>query len=874
MLERATRVASGPLALKMHRLQAARDGAVGVEIFSLPQLAARLAGGFARLATSEDVQPAIRAALEQGGFAELENLTHLPGMVRAVQQTLATAWRNDTVLDGGVNLRLADLALIDGVVRANLAPGVLAPPDLRDKALARIAYAQRLLGPVEIVGLLDIDPVWRPLVTALVEQTHVTWTAAVTADRRWFKGAVSPPPIATPITPVAFVCANPHAEVVEALRWARALMASGVPAAEIGMAALTPDVWDESMLVLSRNAGLPIHFTHGLSALENATGQACATLADILLRGLSQERVRQLVRRSPRARKALPDDWSRGLRRSAGLFTLAQWATALEAARPKRPSGDAVEKLLLSRLAHLANGTAAAETVGEAFLDPPALVLWREALRAAPAEALEISLQRLRSPDPTSPGATVSWGPAWHLAAAPRAHVRLLGLIGRAWPRASAEDPLLPDHLKPSSVVEGVRRPEQDERVFRAIAAGATITFVLSRSHRSSEGAMLAPSRFFPAAGAEVLARVRTPEHAFSEADRLLARPQEARDRPLLALGRAAWRAWLSPDHTDHDGRIPSADPVVRASLDREQSATSARRLLRDPLGFVWESALQWKPAEVHTDLLALDRRAFGELIHELIRRTVDDLERVSGLNRAAGDEIEAAMRAAGEAILTLWPSKRPVPPPFLWRRTIDEAVRLALGGLLLDDELMLGTESLSEVPFGREAAGKPHPWKAAGPVSLGGLRFGGRIDRLDLRGDSTAARVTDYKSGAAPRNMDRVVLGGGAELQRVIYAAAVRQGLPDVRQVVSRLVYLRDGPATHGLSGDLLDASIAEVDRFIAVAAALIASGATPPGPDVEDPYNDLRLALPAELDAYLRRKAAARATVAGDLPAFWRRP
>ncbi|MDP1907532.1 MAG: PD-(D/E)XK nuclease family protein, partial [Hyphomicrobium sp.] len=206
------------LALKMQRLQAARAGAVGVEIFSLPQLAARLAGGFARLATSEEVQPAIRAALEQGGFAELQNLTQLPGMVRAVQQTLGAAWCSDTVLDGSVNRRLADLALIDGVVRSNLAPGVFTPPDLRDKALARIAHARRLLGSVEIVGLLDIDPVWRPLVTALAEQTHVTWTAAGATDRRWFKGAVSPPPVAPPITPVAFVCANPQAEVVEALR--------------------------------------------------------------------------------------------------------------------------------------------------------------------------------------------------------------------------------------------------------------------------------------------------------------------------------------------------------------------------------------------------------------------------------------------------------------------------------------------------------------------------------------------------------------------------------------------------------------------------------------------------------------------------------
>ena len=858
----------------MQRLRAAREGVVGLEIVSLPQLAARLAGGFSRPATPEDIQPAIRIALDHNGHDDLRNLTRLPGIVRAVQQTLASVWRADVSLNSATDGRLADFRRIDERVRSNFPPGVLAPPDLRDAALARIIYARRLFGRIEICGLLDVDPVWRPLVNALSKQTPVTWMPVGEADRNWFTGTLHPPPAATATTSAAFLCANPHAEVVEALRWARALMASGIPASEIGIAALSPDVWDESMLVLSRTAGLPVHFTHGIAALESADGQSCAALADVLLRGLSQVRVRRLLRHAPVARASLPGDWSRGLRRSAGLFTLVQWATALEATRSERESGDAAEQALLPMLAQLAEGTAAADAAGEALLHPAALVLWREALRAAPAEALEISLQRMRTPDATSPGAAVSWGPAAHLAAAPRGNVRLLGLTGRAWPRSSTEDPLLPDHVLKRSALEEVPRPEQDERIFRAIAASTTATFVLSRSRRSSEGGLLAPSRLFPASGAKTLARVRTPEHALSETDRLLARPKEACDRPHLALGRAAWRAWMSPEHTDHDGRVPPADPVVRAALDREQSATSARRLLRDPLGFVWTYALRWRSAVTHVDLLALDRLTFGELIHELIRRTVQELEPAPGLARASAEEVERAMWGAGEAILTAWPSERPVPPKLLWRRTIDEGMRLALGGLLLDGSLMPDTQSFSEVPFGMEAEEGHGPWEAPGSVNLGGLRFGGRIDRLDLRGDGAAARVTDYKSNAAPRNMDRVILGGGAELQRVMYAAAVRQGLPEVRQIVSRLVYLRDGPVHHGLSGNLLDDGIAEAERFIAAAEALIVGGAAPPGPDAEDAFNDLRLALPAELDAYLRRKVAARADVAGQLSGFWGRP
>lgn len=872
-MKRVTRIISGPLALKVQRLQAARDGALGLEVTTLPLLAARLAGGFSRPATPEDLQPAIRAALDAGGPGDLDAVRGLPGMVRAVQRTLSAAWRADAALDPAVGPRLADLAELDRRVRDALPVGVLVPPDLRDAALTRIGHAARLLGLVELAGLVDVDPVWRPLVAALAAQVPLAWAAPCGVDRAWFPGEVAGPLEAALPKAQAVVCADPRAEVVEALRWARQLMASGVAAADIAVAAASCEPWDEAMLVLARGAGLPVHFTHGVAALEEPPGQACAALADVLLRGLSQARVRRLLRRSARAREGLPANWAQGLRRSAGLFTEAQWRTALVEARSARAGGAAAEDALLPRIAALAEGVGDAAALGEHFLDGPALALWRQALRAAPPEALELSLQALRVPDGVSPGAAVAWGPAEHLAAAPRPHVRLLGLTGRGWPRSATEDPLLPDHVLPRERLEPVPRPEQDLRLFAAIRGHATGGLVLSRARRSAEGALLAPSRLFPAEGAQVLTKVRTPAHAFSEADRLLARPAEALVKPGLALGRAAWRAWRSPDATAWDGQAPAGDPVVRAALEREQSATSLRRLLRDPLGFVWRYALGWRPADVHADLLALDRQGFGELVHEVIRLGVERLEPDPGLNRATPEELEAALAAAGEAVAVRWPAERPVPPPLLWRRTVDEAVGMARAGLLFDQGLQPGTRSWSEAAFG-EGAGAAPPWVSDDEVRLGGLRIGGRIDRLDLRGDGGAARVTDYKTGAVPRNMAAVVLGGGAELQRVTYAAAVRQRLPEVRQVVSRLAYLRGGPEAHGLSGDGLDTAIAEAERFIAAAVAVVSDGAIPPGPDAHDRFSDLRLALPAELEAYGFRKARALSAAAGELPVFWRTP
>jgi hypothetical protein len=59
---RRTVIVEGPLALNMRRITAARDAEAGVQIMSLPQLAARLAGGFTRPAQSEDLDPAIQSA--------------------------------------------------------------------------------------------------------------------------------------------------------------------------------------------------------------------------------------------------------------------------------------------------------------------------------------------------------------------------------------------------------------------------------------------------------------------------------------------------------------------------------------------------------------------------------------------------------------------------------------------------------------------------------------------------------------------------------------------------------------------------------------------------------------------------------------------
>lgn len=878
-LTRRTAVVSGPLAFKMRRTAAARAGDHGLEVLTLPLLAARLAGGFIQPAPTDALQGAVKAALAEGGFAEIEAVRQLPGTPRAMLRTLTAAWRADVRLQdrAGDQPRLADLALVETRVRKTLPSAAFIPPDLRDAALTRLDHAAALLGAVTLDGLTDVEPVWRPLVAALCAHTPVRWRAPPGRDHAWFPGVLEATPLRSPpVIPSAEVCADPRAEVVEALRWARSILSGGdVAAADIGLAAVSPQAWDEHLAVLARDTGLALHFTHGLPALETREGQACAALADLLLNGLSQPRVRRLLRRAPGAAPDLPDDWPRGLSRAAGLFTPDQWRHALEAARSERPSGPAAEQVLVPIVGLLALGAAAAGEAGERLLQGPALALWRAALAAAPPEALALSLQTLRVPDTTSPASAISWGPAAHLAAAPRPHMRLLGFSSRTWPRGRSEDPLLPDHVLDRAVIELVGRSEEDAWLFEMLGGAATGSLALSRSRRSAQGAPLPPSHLWPPVAA-TLARTRIPDHAFSESDRLLARPQEAAREPRLALGRLCWTHWSQPGLTAHDGAFAPDDPVVRRALGQTQSATSLRRLLRDPLGFVWRHVLGWRGVETTTLQLSLDPRTFGELVHELLRLAVAALEPDPGFARASASAVEAAVAAAAQGVLADWPLTRAVPPPLLWRRSVDEAARLACEALVLDDT-QPGTRSWTEAAFGDAAvsatAGEG-PWDSVSPILFGDLRVRGRIDRLDLRPAGDAARVTDYKTGAAPRRLDTLVLGQGGEVQRVLYAAAARQLLPDLRQTVSRLVYLRDGPAGASLTSEPLDAAIAEAEGFVRIATGLLRAGAAAPGPDALESYNDLRLALPAALDLYLRRKGAAFEASAGPLTPLWSRP
>jgi hypothetical protein len=367
------------------------------------------------------------------------------------------------------------------------------------------------------------------------------------------------------------------------------------------------------------------------------------------------------------------------------------------------------------------------------------------------------------------------------------------------------------------------------------------------------------------------LRRNRIPPHALSETDRLVARPDEFSASDLARSAAGCWSDWLSREVTAHDGLVRGEHPALLAALGRVQSANSLALLLRNPLGFAWRYALRIDSTEAPAEPIVLDPLQTGTIVHELLDETVRALESAEGLAAATPERIGHELEEACGRVARQWEEERATPPALVWRQTLADLQSVAAGALAGAETPLAEQRSFTEVPFGGQEPRHEAdpPWDISAPVAIPGtpFRVRGSIDRLDLSGSGGEARVIDYKTGRMPR--DEVVLGGGKELQRCLYAYAVGVLLGDHVQVEAALDYIRDGgrrvlpdPA----------ATLATLGEHLRAAHDSLAAGRALPGPDAAGDYDDLCFALPANArNGYCRRKAAAVEAALGPAAAVW---
>ncbi|GAB5429173.1 MAG: PD-(D/E)XK nuclease family protein [Devosia indica] len=846
---------------------------------SFEQAAVRLAGGFARPIDDESLRTAIQAALPTTPMGELEDIKALPGMIDAATDTLHKAWRAgiDLVARAADHPRLAAIARLEAAVLDQLPPGMMRPLDIVAAATARIDHAPAVLGPMEIVGLTELSPCWRPLLQALTAHIPVQWTAGPRSVPAWLDGTsvtVTRTPMQTPeISAVS--AATAYHEAIETMRWARSLLASGVSPSEIAIATASPAEYDDHFLALRADANIDLHFIHGVRTVTTREGQAAAALADIMVRGLSQSRLRRLAGlcRDSGPFETLPEGWLRVLPTDAPLSTSASWNRVLGRLKPEDwPDGADHVSALRTVVETLAKGPDSASEIGEVFLKGRALAIWRKALLSGPAASIDATLETLKQDDGLEACVCVAWMPASALAASPRRFVRLLGLNSSRWPRGIAEDRLIPDHIIPTQVLDPLPVNLADRRDFETILTTTGGTVVLSRARRDSDGRLLGRSPLLAGYGEETyLRRNATPAHAFSETDRLMARPGEFAADPQAVSAQGCWRDWRQIEITPHDGLVRADHPLVLAILGRTQSASSLRRLLRNPLSFVWIYAFGWREPQSSAEPLVLDALGIGDLVHLVLDHALRDLEAGGGLAAADAQTIEAAVARAAQAVAAEWESERPVPPAVIWGRTLDDARMLANRALSYGDDLLPGARSYGEVPFGgsQPKSGAQTPWDSSTPVTIPdtGFNIAGYIDRLDIAGDGKRALVRDYKTGRPPRGDIR--LNGGRELQRCLYAFAVKALLGDDVTISASLLYPRD-PVD--LQLDDPEAVLVEITGYLRAARASLAGGAALPGPDTGGDYDDLAFALPANASAtYCKRKMPAATERLGEVTQVW---
>ena len=876
---RSTLVVHGRLAMRESRLAASRDSRHGLQVLSFEQAAVRLAGGFVRPIDDESLRAAIQAALPITPMGELESIKALPGMIDAAADTLHKVWRAgiDLVAREADHPRLAAIARLEAAVLDQLPPGMKRPMDIVAAATARIGHAPAVLGPMEIVGLTELSPCWRSLLQDLTAHIPVQWTAGPRSIPTWLDTtgvAVEVAPAQTPGID-AVSAATAYHEAIEAMRWARSLLASGVSPSEIAIATASPADYDDHFLALRSDANFDLHFVHGVRTVTTREGQAAAALADIVIRGQSQSRLRRLATlcRDSGPFETLPEGWLRVLPTDAPLSTPGAWNRLLSRLTPEDwPDGTNHTSALRTAVETLAKGPDAAREIGEAFLKGRALAIWCKALLAGPAASIDATLESLKQDDGLEACVCVAWMPASALAASPRRFVRLLGLNSSRWPRGIAEDRLIPDHIVPTPVLDPLPVNLADRRDFDTILATTADTVVLSRARRDSDGRLLGRSPLLAGHGDETyLRRNATPTHAFSETDRLMARPQEFAAAPQAACAQGCWRDWRQAEITPHDGLVRADHPLVLAILDRTQSASSLRRLLRNPLSFVWVYAFGWREPQSSAEPLVLDALGIGDLVHMVLDRALRDLETGGGLASADTETVAAAVAQAAQAVAADWESERPVPPAVIWGRTLDDARELAGRALTFGDDVLPGARAYGEVPFGGSdpKSDAETPWDASVPVTIPdtGFSIAGYIDRLDISGDGKRALVRDYKTGRPPRGDIR--LNGGRELQRCLYAFAVKALLGNDVVISASLLYPRE---PLDLQLDDPEAVLAEITGYLRAARASLAGGAALPGPDTGGDYDDLAFALPANASAtYCKRKMPAATERLGDVAQVW---
>jgi ATP-dependent helicase/DNAse subunit B len=402
--------------------------------------------------------------------------------------------------------------------------------------------------------------------------------------------------------------------------------------------------------------------------------------------------------------------------------------------------------------------------------------------------------------------------------------VFLPGLAEGLFPRRALEDPLFLDEQR-IKLAEGLDTglDTQDQRIarermlLRSAAAAASESLVVSYPRmdvaqsrarvpsfyalevvRAAEGRLPSLREFEKRAARAASSRLdwpapANPRDAIDDAEydlatlqaslklrgaaaggsaRYLMQSNQALARSLRARGRR-WRSrWF-----DADG-IVDPDPATLQALEahrlanRGYSPSALQHFAACPYRFVLQAVFQFRPRQEPERLEQMDPLTRGALFHSV------QFELFRELSRASPPRILDLADQVLDRVAARYEDDLAPAIPRVWKSEI-ENLRTDLRGWL---QHVAASESVGEsgwVPahfeFGFGLAPNPDRDPASTTreaVILDGIRLRGSIDLIERHANSNALRVTDHKTGKAPKDRPQYV-GGGAILQPLLYALA-----------------------------------------------------------------------------------------------------
>jgi hypothetical protein len=403
------------------------------------------------------------------------------------------------------------------------------------------------------------------------------------------------------------------------------------------------------------------------------------------------------------------------------------------------------------------------------------------------------------------------------------------GLAERMFPQKPREDPLLLDDLRRTLDTELATQPQRnaEERQLLQLAAGAAserlcvsyprIELTESRARVPSFYALdlvRAATGRLPdhelleerarEAGSATLAwpAPANPEDAIDDQEHDLAVLRRLLDAPharvrghahyLLSLNENLRRSvidrWARGQNrwSPSDGltrTTPRITPALASQrlTARAYSLSALQKFSACPYQFALSAIYRLQPLERPEPLQRMDPLTRGSIFHEIQASFLRQL-RASGDLPVTTANLDAARTALAAAIAAVGETAHDQLAPAVERVWSDE-----MASIRRDLEAWLehlardGAEwkpAFFELAFGKVPGERDESSQREDAVLEGGYRLRGAIDLVEEHLATGLLRVTDHKTGRKPDRIDRVIVGGGAVLQPVLYPLAIEATL------------------------------------------------------------------------------------------------